>query len=84
MTAPGAGVMDCCLNLFHWLFACEYWHAARKIPDGTSRSDKTVKIVKWVGAVVNILPFLPFTYFEWVLEESILDQDQFGTPLPTW
>ena len=52
----------------HWLFSFKYWVIAREVPklfDGQniSYNEKTYKVVKWIGLIINILVCLVLGYF---------------------
>jgi magnesium-transporting ATPase (P-type) len=78
----GTGMLDSALNVFHWLFACEYWQASHKIPSGKQRTNENFTIVKWIGLAINVVGCGVLTYYEWILQHGLYIQYETGTQVP--
>ena len=75
------------LNVVHWLFGFEYWYISVEVPRLQKEKPRTItkrqfSIIKYVGVALNFIPCLMMGYYQWILQEAILNQYRFGTPLP--
>ncbi len=67
------------LNLVHWLFGFEYWYISIEVPRLKKEKPRTMtkmqfSAIKYVGVVLNFIPCLIIGYYQWILQEAILDQ----------